>query len=428
MEEKLKILIVDDDEVDRMAVYRALKKAGVSMIVVEAEDCDTALFHLKSSSFDCVFLDYRLPDKDGLELLKELELTEIRVPLIVLTGQGDERIAVELMKAGAADYLSKSRISPETLSQVLRNAIRIHQAEMEVELANKRLRESNELLIHKNQELEKQRQQIELQNQQLLEVSRLKSQFLANMSHELRTPMNAIMGFSQLLLRQYPDPLTPRQMDMVQRIFNNGQHLLTMLNEVLDFSKIESGRLELNLEKFDLAHLITITTEELRCLADEKKLELNVHIELENSDIFNDKNCCRRILVNLISNAIKFTEFGYIKIKVWDLPNERIAINVEDSGVGIAQEHLKVIFKAFQQVDQSITRKHAGTGLGLAITNTLVEVMGGKIAVDSTVRKGSTFRVELPRQVRQKKHNKHLGVEDTKSSQQGFIWHKQQAS
>lgn len=402
MAEKLKILIVDDDEVDRMAVRRALNKAGVSMEVVEADDFETALATLKHSIFDCVFLDYRLPDKDGLELLKELHLTEINVPLIVLTGQGDEQIAVELMKAGAADYLSKSRISPETLFQVLRNALRIHQAEMAAELANKRLRESNKLLIQKNHELEKQRQQIELQNQQLLEVSRLKSQFLANMSHELRTPMNAIMGFSQLLLRQYPDPLSSKQIDMVQRIFNNSQHLLTMLNEVLDFSKIEAGRLELNLEEFDLAHLITITTAELRCLADEKNLGVEVNIELENPDIFSDKNCLKRVIVNLISNAIKFTESGYINIRSWNLQNEQVAISVEDTGIGIAKEHLTVIFKAFQQVDQTITRQHSGTGLGLAITKTLVEAMGGTITVQSIVQKGSIFRVDIPRQHKKK--------------------------
>lgn len=426
MSKKLKILIVDDDEVDRMAVLRALKKAGILMEVVEADDGEKALELLKSRIFDCVFLDYRLPAQDGLELLKELQIIEIRVPLIVLTGQGDERIAVELMKAGAADYLSKSRISPETLSQILRNAIRIYQAEMEAKVANKKLRESNELLKHKNQELEKQREQIERQNQQLLEVSRLKSRFLANMSHELRTPMNAIMGFSQLLLRQYPDPLSPKQMDMVQRIFNNSQHLLMMLNEVLDFSKIEAGRLHINLEKVDLAHLIIITSEELRCLANEKKLGLEVNIKLKNPDIFSDQNCLRRILVNLISNAIKFTESGYIKVTALDLPDERIGIIVEDTGVGIAQEHLKVIFKAFHQVDQTITRKHSGTGLGLAITKNLVQAIGGIIVVDSTVDKGSIFMVELPRQV---SHNsKHILVEDTNSSEQIFVCDNQHAS
>ncbi len=399
MNEKFKILIVDDDEVDRMAVRRALSKAGFDLEIVEAEDSGIALASLKKSKFDCILLDYRLPDRDGIELIKDLRLMGIKVPSIVLTGQGDEQIAVEMMKAGASDYLSKSKVSPETLSQTLRNAIRIHTAEMEAEKANQRLRESNELLKQQNQELENQRQQIEQQNQQLIEASRLKSQFLANMSHELRTPMNSIMGFSQLLLRQYPDPLSQQQLDMVKRIFNNSQNLMAMLNEVLDFSKIEAGRLELKVEEFDLTELVTLTTEEIRSLAIEKNLDLEMELELENSLVVNDRTSLRHILVNLLSNAIKFTASGYVKIKVWEQTKERIALAVEDSGIGIAQENMELIFEAFRQADQTITRKHSGTGLGLAIVRSLVNMMEGTIVVESVLGKGSTFLVQLPRNV-----------------------------
>ncbi len=414
MNEKLKILIVDDDEVDRMAVRRALSKAGFDLEIVEKEDSETALASLKKGKFDCIFLDYRLPDRDGLELIKDLRLMGIKVPSIVLTGQGDEQVAVEMMKAGASDYLSKSKVSPETLSQTLRNAIRIHQAEMEAEKANQRLRESNELLIQQNQELESQRQQIEQQNQQLIEASRLKSQFLANMSHELRTPMNSIMGFSQLLLRQYPDPLSQKQLDMVKRIFNNSQNLMTMLNEVLDFSKIEAGRLDLKVEKFDLTELITLTTEEIRSLAVEKNLDLEMEIELKNSLVVNDRTSLRRILVNLLSNAIKFTDSGYVKIKAWEQTKERIALAVEDSGLGIAEENRELIFEAFRQADQTITRKHSGTGLGLAIVRSLVNMMEGRIVLKSVLGKGSTFLIELPRHVEGKQDEDKPGGNSSK--------------
>jgi signal transduction histidine kinase len=414
MNEKLKILIVDDDEVDRMAVRRALSKAGFDLEIVEKEDSETALASLKKGKFDCIFLDYRLPDRDGLELIKDLRLMGIKVPSIVLTGQGDEQVAVEMMKAGASDYLSKSKVSPETLSQTLRNAIRIHQAEMEAEKANQRLRESNELLIQQNQELESQRQQIEQQNQQLIEASRLKSQFLANMSHELRTPMNSIMGFSQLLLRQYPDPLSQKQLDMVKRIFNNSQNLMTMLNEVLDFSKIEAGRLDLKVEKFDLTELVIFTTEEIRSLAMEKNLDLEMDFELENSLVVNDRTSLRRILVNLLSNAIKFTASGYVKIKVWEQTKERIALAVEDSGLGIAEENRELIFEAFRQADQTITRKHSGTGLGLAIVRSLVNMMEGRIVLKSVLGKGSTFLIELPRHVEGKQDEDKPGGNSSK--------------
>ena len=177
MEETLKILVVDDDEVDRMAVRHALVKAGVQMELSEVSDGNDAFSALSTTAFDCVFLDYHLLNQDGLSLLQQLSSSEIKVPLVVLTGEGDEQIAVQLIKAGATDYLSKSRISPETLAQVLRSAIRIYRAEMQAALANEQLRESHEQIILKNQELERQQQQIQIQNFKLLEASQLKSHF-----------------------------------------------------------------------------------------------------------------------------------------------------------------------------------------------------------------------------------------------------------
>ena len=407
MSETLKILVVDDDEVDRMAVRRSLGKASINAEVTEAMDAREAIAILTDNVFDCLLLDYRLPDKDGLELIQQVRQIGMKIPTIVFTGQGDEQIAVELMKAGASDYVSKSRVSPETLDQTIRNAIRIHHAELEAQIANEQLRESHKLLLWKNQQLEQQRQQIELQNQKLLEVSRLKSQFLASMSHELRTPMNAIMGFSQMLLRQYPDPLSSPQVDMVKRIFKNAQHLLTMLNEVLDFSKIEAGRFEVKLEGFDLGKFATMRTEELRCFAVEKDLRLEVNVQLENPEIVNDPGGMRRVLVNLISNAIKFTESGYVRIDLWELGRDRVAIAVKDTGVGIAKENLQHIFEAFRQVDQTFTRKYSGTGLGLAIVKSLVEMMEGTITVESELGKGSTFQVELPRFIGKQKETYH---------------------
>jgi signal transduction histidine kinase len=398
MKKLLNILIIDDDEIDRISVYRGLKKAGVEAQFVEASSCAEAISILRKNSFDCAFLDYRLPDRDGLDLVREIKNTKIKIPLIVMTGQGDETIAVELMKAGASDYLSKSRILPETLEKSLRNAIRINEAEIKAERANQKLRDSNELLIRQNRELEKQQKYIEKQNRKLQELSQLKTQFLANISHELRTPMNAIMGFAQLLLRQYPDPLTQTQIDLVKRIFDNSNSLLSMLNEVLDFSKIEARSLELNLIKIDLISLVNITVEELRYLAIDKNLKLKTHIALKNPYIISDRSCLRRILVNLISNAIKFTDCGEVSVKIEELTPECIEIAIEDTGCGIAEDNLQEIFEAFRQVDQSVTRKHYGTGLGLAITDSLVKMMQGKIEVESQVGKGSVFRVELPRQ------------------------------
>ncbi|MGI8501971.1 MAG: ATP-binding protein [Hassallia sp.] len=399
MEETLSILLVDDDIVDRMAVRRALTKAGVRMELSEVEDCESAIAALNHNSYDCVFLDYRLPDQDGLTLIQKIRRAKIKVPLVVLTGQGDEQIAMELMKAGATDYLSKCKVSSEILAQVLRNAIRIYRAEIQVAFADRQIRETNEELIRKNYELEKQRQQIQLQNLKLLEASRLKTQFLATISHELRTPLNAIIGFSQLLLRPKAGELTLKQKDMVQRILNNGKNLLVLLNEVLDFSHLEAGGMQLKPGIFDLSKIVNATVAEMRSLAEAKKLTVLVQNQLQNPMVFNDSLRVRQIVTNLLSNAIKFTESGSIWIDIKEIGPHQVAIAIRDTGIGIAAEDLNHIFEAFRQVDQSTTRKYPGTGLGLAIIDSLVQMMDGKIIIESKLGHGSMFRIEIPRQI-----------------------------
>ncbi|MEP0869981.1 PAS domain S-box protein [Trichocoleus desertorum AS-A10] len=268
-----------------------------------------------------------------------------------------------------------------------------------LEEREERLAVQNDILARQNSELERQRQQIQLQNLQLLEAAQLKSQFLATMSHELRTPMNAIIGFSQLLLRQHQERLSAPQQDMVERILNNGKNLLALINDILDLSKIEVGRLELKLEEINLEHLVKATTEELRSLAEQKNLDLSVSTNLLNPGIINDSMRLRQVLVNLLSNAIKFTESGSVKVMAWEVSANCVAIAVQDTGIGIAESDLQHIFEEFRQVDQTTTRKHGGTGLGLAITDWLVQMMNGSITVESVVGQGSIFRVELPRQV-----------------------------
>ncbi|AFZ36465.1 response regulator receiver sensor signal transduction histidine kinase [Stanieria cyanosphaera PCC 7437] len=393
----LKILLVDDDEVDRIAVKRALNKTPLKVDLTEADASKSAIANLVEQSFAVILLDYRLPDCNGLELISQIKQLKIDTPFIVLTGQGDEEIAVEIMKAGASDYLAKSKIEPTNLAKSIKNAIRLYQAEKAVAVANRQLRLTNELLLQKNKELEQQQQQIQLKNLELQEAYNLKSQFLATMSHELRTPMNAIMGFSQLLLRQYPDPLTKTQQDIVERIFNNSQNLLNMINEMLDFSKIEAGKLELSFQEFDLVQLVTLTVEELRSLAIQQKIDLKTHIDLSNQIVYQDKNSIKRILINLISNAIKFTEHGEVQVTIIEIDSDKLVIAVEDTGIGIAPENLKAIFQAFRQIDQTFTRKYSGTGLGLAITDSLVKMIRGTISVKSQLGKGSIFKVEIPR-------------------------------
>ena len=263
----------------------------------------------------------------------------------------------------------------------------------------------NELLIRQQQELENQGRRIQQQKLQLLEAAKLKSQFLATMSHELRTPMNAIIGFSQLLLRQHKQLLTSQQTDMVARILNNGKNLLVLINDILDLSKIESGRTELEIAEFDLARLVMDAALEFGSQASDKDVAMCVCVGLQHKLVVNDKLRLRQVLVNLISNAVKFTHQGCISIEVGELEGDRLSIAVRDTGIGITETDMPYIFDKFRQADQTTTRQYQGTGLGLAISAYLVEMMNGTITAESQLEKGSTFRIEIPRKVHPKKLN-----------------------
>jgi len=268
-----------------------------------------------------------------------------------------------------------------------------------LEQGEKRLETQNKILAEQNKELEKQQRHIKLQNVKLLEAAQLKSQFIATMSHELRTPMNAIIGFSQLLLRQAKESLKSNHAQMLERILSNGKTLLNLINDILDLSKMEAGRLELRPEKCNLKVVVSNTVEELRSLAEEKAINLSFISEIKNPYVTNDSNRIRQVIVNLLSNAIKFTEAGSVTVTLSELEEDWVKIIVRDTGIGMTQEQKEKIFEAFRQVDQSLTRKYQGTGLGLAITDSLIELMGGKIQVQSIINQGSCFEITIPRHV-----------------------------
>jgi signal transduction histidine kinase/PAS domain-containing protein len=233
---------------------------------------------------------------------------------------------------------------------------------------------------------------------QLRELDRLKSSFLANMSHELRTPLNSILGFADVIIEELDGPLTENMTNDLRLIQKNGQHLLHLINDVLDMAKIEAGRMNLNPEKFTAFEVIEEVTSITSTLASEKNLALFTE---EGSDqnvkIFADRTRLRQVMINLVNNAIKFTENGKISLNIASLPGARILITVKDTGIGIPPDKLDAIFQEFTQVDSSSTRKAGGTGLGLPISRKLVEMHGGRLWAESTGKpgEGSTFFVEL---------------------------------
>lgn len=392
----LRLLVVDDDEFDRMALRRALQKSDLPFSLQEIDSAEAGMAMLMSQPFDCAFLDYLLPDSDGLTLVRKLRASGVEIPLIALTGQGNEETAVSLMKAGMSDYLLKSKLSSSTLAPAIHRSIRVYRAEREAALANQNLKAANELLKRTNQELEKQREQIQRRNLQLLEVSRLKSEFLATMSHELKTPLNVIIGFSQVLMRRLS--ADDRLHDMAGRILVNGQQLLTLINNILDFSKIEAGRLTLRAEPVNVAELVTATVESMRSIAERKHINLSATVNLSNPIAVSDGARLRQVLDNLVSNAVKFTDSGRVWVTARELPSNHLEITVEDTGVGIAATDLPHIFDALHQLDQTISRRHQGTGLGLSISQLLIEMMQGEILAESQLGEGSRFTITLPRE------------------------------
>jgi signal transduction histidine kinase len=234
------------------------------------------------------------------------------------------------------------------------------------------------------------------QSLRLLEIaSQHKSQFVANMSHELRTPLAAILGYAELMQEGFYEPQGPKSLDALTRIRSNGKHLLGLINTVLDIAKIESGQFTLNMAEYAMESVVETVRAATESLAQNKKLALKTEVAKSLPVGLGDEQRLTQVLLNLVGNAIKFTDAGEVHIAATAV-NGRFNVTVTDTGPGIPEEHQARIFEQFHQVDSSNTKAKGGTGLGLAIAKQIVEMHGGRIWVESTVGKGSTFRMEIP--------------------------------
>jgi signal transduction histidine kinase len=232
-------------------------------------------------------------------------------------------------------------------------------------------------------------------NQQLEQASRHKSEFLANMSHELRTPMNAIIGFTKLVMRRSKEQLPQKQYENLQKSLSSAEHLLTLINQILDLSKIEAGRLEIYSGRFRLQAVIEECIRTVEPMIKPESVELSSEVPGDLPDLYSDRDKLKQIVLNLLSNAIKFTERGQIRL-VAKGDKEWIAIDVADTGPGISRDKFDFIFEEFRQMDGGATRQHGGTGLGLPISRHLAHLLGGNVLVDSVVGQGSTFTIRVP--------------------------------
>ncbi|MCF8105310.1 MAG: response regulator [Desulfohalobiaceae bacterium] len=259
------------------------------------------------------------------------------------------------------------------------------------------LRAGQEELTRVNTELKEKKQELEKANQRLEEAGRLKSQFMANMSHELRSPLNSIIGFSGIILEGLAGELNAEQKKQLNMVYGSAQHLLGLINDVLDLSKIEAGKIEIQPAEFDVQSLVDTVQGMFSPLVQDKGLNFFVNVaDGVPSGLYNDKNRIKQVLINMLSNAVKFTSSGRIELRVEPAGPALIRFSVSDTGLGIRPEHLEEVFDEFKQIDGPLKEKPGGTGLGLAICKKMVEMMGGSIGVNSEYGQGSCFFFNIP--------------------------------
>jgi signal transduction histidine kinase len=370
-----RILFVDDEpDLEELIQqkFRHQIRDG-SVLFLFARDGVEALTMLKGNhDVDLVVTDINMPRMDGLTLLQKLRDTEGDLSTIIVSAYGDMANIRTAMNRGAFDFLIKP----------------IDFIDFETTIAK--------TIRHVEVLREARRRQVE--NQQLALASLHKSQFLANMSHELRTPLNAIIGLTEMMITNAARLGTEKAQEPLRRAHAAGTHLLGLINQVLDLSKIEAGKLELNPQTVKLAPLIEEVIGTARHLAEQNQNRLVVEVPVDLGSLTVDPMRLRQILLNLLSNACKFTKQGDVALRARRLVDERdwVELAVADSGIGMTAEQLGKLFEEFTQADASTAQRFGGTGLGLAITRKLARMMGGGVTVTSEPGKGSVFTVRLP--------------------------------
>jgi signal transduction histidine kinase len=360
------VLVVDDEQDARTILRGELEKvAGVSLKVATAADGDEALDKLKEAPFDLVFLDYRLPPTNGLDILEKIRQHHPKTAVVMTTAAGNEQVAVAAMKKGAMDYITQKDLRLTDLGQLLRRVIEIR------DLVN--------------------------QNMELRQVNQMKNEFIANVSHELRTPLTVVIGYANTMRDGSLGALTDAQQKALGSIIDRAEGLMTTLNNILRIRDVHEGRKQLLLKPVDLNKLVAAQVERAGREIRRRKLKLTAEYPADRTWVLADEEKLGDVIDNLLSNACKFSPTeGGLKVHV-TIDKDRARLSVVDAGPGVPPEVLPHIFDTFSAANQGPTREYPGLGLGLPLSKQIIEVIGGRIWVESEGSgRGTTARLELP--------------------------------
>lgn len=403
MSRSAKIVVIDD----QVAVLESIAEYLTDMdyCVLTADGGAKGVQMIKEESPDLVLTDLIMPEVDGHQVLESASEVNPEMPVIVISGTGVISDSVKALKLGAWDYLLKPiqdmQVIGHAVEKALERARLLHENKVyhqhleelverrtqELTSANNELKGSIEQIRHINKELEIAKAKAE-------ESNRLKSTFLANLSHEIRTPMNGILGFSELLRDQGLS--TQLREQYIKQINYSGRRMLNLINDLVEISKIETRQLEVHYSRCNLAQLLEDVRLAFFYEAQEKGISLIVkNTKKESCVMFSDSSKIEKIFEKLVSNALKFTKEGVVEMGI-EMKSVGVSCYVKDTGVGIPSDKRSVIWDYFRQVEDSPLREQEGAGLGLSIVKAFVDVLGGSIAVESEIGKGTVFSFFIP--------------------------------
>jgi len=394
--ENTKIMIVEDEGLIAQRIKLSLTRMGCEVVAI-ASWGDDAIKKAVELSPELIMMDIMIKgDMDGIEAAIQIR-ERCDIPVIYLTAYGDAKTLERAKASEPVGYILKP-INELQMQVAIEMGLHKHKTEQKLKASERALEKERALLAIR---VEERTRDLSLANAELSRVSRLKGEFLANMSHELRTPLTVIMGVTEIFKEQIYGPLNDRQLNQIRMIDKSSRHLLTLINDVLDISRIEAGKFKITTQIVHINDICQSAMSMIKPEAEKKGITITYTPASNVTTLNADYSRLKQILVNLLNNAVKFTsETGRVGLEVKENSTKgHIQFTISDEGIGISKENLARMFKPFAQVDSSLTRRHGGVGLGLVLVYRLSEMHGGSIFVESVVGQGSRFSVRLPLEI-----------------------------